>query len=78
MSVIFLDDQERRRFADYLAQEAYSNEGTAEQIEKMGGPTAIVAKKLRMEAAAFRFVERWLRSIETMTIGGGEERTADE
>ena len=70
MKQFFLTDQERERFADWLENEAESDEGMAEQV--LGLPTGDMmdplAKKLRAEALAARIVAAKLRSVERQTI----------
>lgn len=65
-----LTDAERARFADYLEEEARSDNLLAAQCNKIG--EVVVAQKLRTEAACALVIARKLRSTEShiVTIGG--------
>ncbi len=67
MSVILLNEKEREKFVAYLEQEAVTNKGMAEQMEKLKGHDAM-AKILKMRAAACIIIADDLRRIETMKI----------
>lgn len=64
---MLLTDAERQRFAQYLEEEAHTDEAMADQMEQVRVPEVLV-KKLRMEAAAARIIAAKLRSIESMSI----------
>ncbi|MCP4410161.1 MAG: hypothetical protein GY807_20950 [Gammaproteobacteria bacterium] len=65
--MIFLNDAERIKFAGYLEQDAQSNEGLIEQMEKLPALDAVIKKK-RVEVMACRVVVQMLRGVETQTI----------
>ncbi len=67
--VISLDAKERDKFVAYLEQEAVTNKGMAEQMEKLKVHNVMV-QKLKMKAAACIIIALDLRGIEDMTIGG--------
>lgn len=69
MKPIWLSDEEKARFSDYLAQDAASDEGIAAQMERLGPTHGPMVKILRTRAAAKKFVERELRSTEREVIG---------
>lgn len=68
---IMLTQAERDKFAAYLEQDARSDDQMGTQMEKLGGPMAIMAKRYKAKAAAKLVVAMELRSIEDMSVGGG-------
>lgn len=67
--MIHLTPLEREKFADWLEQEAMTDDGLVKQTESLPNMETI-GKKYKMEAAAKRIVARILRSIETQTLTG--------
>jgi len=67
---ILLSDAERERFASYLEEEARTNDGLAQQADKLGPVGVMLAKKLRSDGLAASLVARQLRNAETMTARG--------
>lgn len=79
MAGFLLTDDERRRFAEWCERNADTAFGMAAQMDKLGGPVALLAQKERNEAMAYRIVARILRATESMTIGPREgQETCDE
>ena len=68
--MILLSDAERKKFADYLEQDAQTDDGMAKQMDLLHAASP-VATMLRRKAAAKLFVAQHLRSGETMEIGAG-------
>lgn len=68
--MITLTPEERRRFAEYLRQEAATNRQLAAQAKKLGGIGASIAATQESEASAFEYVARKLDSWESQTIKG--------
>ena len=68
--MINLTDEERRKFAAWLMQEAHSNDVIIKQMEKLPGLETGI-KKYRLEAAAYLMIARRLESTEKMTIKEG-------
>lgn len=66
MSREILSDDDRRRFALYLEQDAHDNELLAAQLDKIG--QLLGAKKYRTEAMAAKIIAKKLRSVETTTL----------
>lgn len=69
MSGMLLSDAERRRFADYLDQDAHGDEGLIRELTKLGGAADLLAREQRIGMMAKRWVARWLRAAESMTMG---------
>lgn len=65
---MLLTDDERRRFAEYLEQDAASGEAILEQLAKLPGMDAII-RLTRAEVAASRIVAKKLRSTHSESIG---------
>ena len=65
---MILDDNERRKFAEYLKGDADSNRLLADQLEKLPGMEGM-AKAKRTLAAAQYIVARELGNWESQTIG---------
>lgn len=63
-----LTDEERARFADYLDFDATQTEALIEQMKKLPGGLESVIKARQVEVAAYRFVARHLRTIESVRI----------
>ncbi len=68
MSVITLDEKERQRFVAYLEQEAVTNKGMAEQIEKLGAVHEVMVKRLRIKSGACIVIADDLKRAEDMTL----------
>jgi len=66
---MLLTQEERDKFATYLAMEADSSEGMASQMEKTNLPSVVI-KKYKTEAMACRIVAQMLRSTHDERIGG--------
>lgn len=66
---MLLTDDERRRFAEYLEQDAESNRMMAEQLAKIGPHGEMIAKNKRIEMQAELIVAKMLRSAESESIG---------
>lgn len=65
---MLLTDDERRRFAEYLEQDAASGEAILSQLEKLPGMDAII-RKTQAEVAATKIVAKKLRSLHSESIG---------
>lgn len=63
--MIQLDKSERRRFSQYLEQEAATTSGILDQMRNINKPKAM---KLADEAMAMRIVAIWLISKEEMAL----------
>lgn len=72
--MINLTPEERRKFVEYLKQEAASCDALVGQLEKSGGIAVpsmqVLAKIQRTEAAAYLFVATKLEGWEQQTIKG--------
>jgi hypothetical protein len=66
---MFLTDEEKRRFLEYLDREMHDANLIAEKTSKLPG-MEMLAKKLRTEAMAHKIVADRIRSFESMTISG--------
>ena len=72
---MILEDSERRRFAEWLEENAATAKILVEQTEKLvlTGFSAIqLIKILRFEAAASEFLAQKLRNTELQTISDGK------
>lgn len=67
---MFLTEEEKRRFVEYLEQDATSNELLATQMEKSGVPIPELLARFRNEAKAARIIIKSLLARESMTIKG--------
>jgi len=74
---MLLTDAERARFAEYLEAESTSADAIGEQMAKLGGLPAELAKRERIYAAACRMVAAKLRPGEAMTIGRPDGSPSD-
>ena len=72
--MIMLTDEEKKKFADYLEQDAFSDNGMAKQMDTLEASSP-VAVMLRQKAAAKMIVAQHLRSGESMTIDAGTRET---
>lgn len=66
MTLINLTAAERDRFATWLEQEAETDKGMLEQMEKLGGMHPMI-KQRKNEIVAALMIARKLRSIEDWT-----------
>lgn len=66
---MILSDEERRKFVEYLEQDAATSARLAEQALQLPG-MEMVAKGMRVDAAASRHVANRLKHTESMTITG--------
>jgi hypothetical protein len=64
---MILSAEERKKFADYLEQDARDTEGIIGQLQNAPGMDPL-ARKLKVEATAQRIVAAKLRSMETMGL----------
>ena len=71
--MINLTPQERDKFALWLEQGSETDNGIAEQMEKVNEPEDMI-KRIRDLAAAKRLVAIQLRAAEEQTRGGGSPR----
>ena len=70
---VLLTDEERRKFAAYLRQDAESNKLLSEAAKKMGStPMMIIARRKRLEADAESMVARMLEETESVTLSKGD------
>jgi hypothetical protein len=66
---MLLEDHERRKFVEWLEQNAMSSELLVVQLDKL--PHAkVIRQQMAFEAAASKFLAKKLRESETMTIAG--------
>lgn len=68
MSGLLFTHEERDRICYVLDFEAKGHEGMAEQLEKLGGPGVLLAKRERNLAVAKRLVVADIASREDFTI----------
>ena len=64
-----LTDDDRRRFASWLEENARTNIALAEQMQKIGVPDVAI-RKYRADAAAMTIVANILRSTEADEVRG--------
>jgi len=64
---VILTDEERRRFVDYLEDDATSTDGIVQQMESIHTP-AFIVQKFKAEAIAMRMVAAKLRTTETVRL----------
>lgn len=65
---MLLSDEERKKFADWLENEAATANSMIEQMKKLNLPDAIMQRE-KAEAAAALIIARKLRGTESMSIG---------
>ena len=69
--MLLLTPQERYRFAVWLEQEAASEEGLLEQMEKLAmAGSDVIVKRMKLRRAAYLIVAMDLRRTEDMTLEG--------
>jgi hypothetical protein len=64
MEIVFLSNEERSKFSQWLEQEASSNDMLATQADKLKLP---IARMLRSEAAACIIIARKLKNTESQS-----------
>ena len=67
--MITLTDEERRKFALYLMQEAETDKNLISQMEKIKSP-AFIIDSYKNKMAAKLIVEKMLFNTETIIVGG--------
>jgi len=70
--MINLTPEERRKFSEWLRQEAASAEGLARQTKSLSMPAQVtdaIARRYANEALAYTVVAKILDSTESMEIG---------
>lgn len=68
---IWLTPEERKRFSEYLKQQAESDKLLVNQMEKVNTPEAFIMER-RKEVMAYLIVAKVLDSIQSTTIGGSD------
>lgn len=66
---MILEDHERRRFIEWLDQNAMSSDLLAKQMDTLPAAAGL-AKQMRFEAAACTFLANKLRNTESYSVGG--------
>jgi hypothetical protein len=67
--MMLLTDEERRKFAAYLKQNAESGRLIIEQFEKVGGVASMLVAREKQKCAAYLIVARELDATESFTVG---------
>lgn len=64
-----LNDDEKRRFLEWLNVQIYSAGEMLKATESMPGVGEAMAKKFRLEQFAFTFVRDYIQNSESFTVG---------
>ncbi len=66
--MMLLTDEERRKFAEWLEQDAASCRAIADQLEKLGPMHHAMANKERIDAIAEMLIAKKLRNTESFEV----------
>ncbi len=69
MAKAILEEDEKKRFLEWLNIQIDTSRGMAEQMEKMFGLTSPLTKQERLRLAGFEIVARYIMEGESFTVG---------